>query len=614
MYFSRILFLAFLHTLFFVPTALGQAFTRLASAGDLGVGQPGGWGAAWGDYNVDGYPDLYIAARPSQLYRNNGDGTFTSVNVTHMTTTNLDQNSAVWTDVNNDGYPDLFVSHLGPGTPISPGQPLNPRRNYLYINDGPPGYTFTFVNSGDLVTSLNMTWTSSFSDFDKDGDVDLFVWGDQGDEDLFYTNDGSGGFEQVTDAAFLNPGEFSAGGQVLDMDGDGDEDILVVNFMQVSNELYRNMLAETGTATYERITTGDIVTDREQDLVASWGDTDNDGDMDVFMSVWSNRNDTFYRNDGGLTFTRIRTGPHVTDGGLSLGNAMFDFDNDGFLDIYVTEQQSFDRLYRNNGDGTFTKMTGTNGGALVNQSASGFDSGGAVADFDNDGDMDVVTPSSGGTHKIYRNETGNLNNWLHVNLVGVESNRLGIGAIVRAYARLDGTGSGTWIMRAVEGGPTGDRGQSHQRLHFGLGQAAVIDTLRVEWPSGAIDILADVEVNQIMSIEEGDFPVPISIESEASALSGVYVASPFPNPTTNSTNLSFSLESASTVHIRVFDLLGRQQLDINLGMKQQGVHAIPVSLEPLHSGLYLVRLEIHSQTKSSLHTVRVVKTDSGVQR
>ena len=587
----------------------GQAFTRLTRAGDLGVNQPGGWGAAWGDYNVDGFPDLFIVAKPSQLYRNNGNGTFSLVTVPHMTTTSLDQNSAVWTDVNNDGFPDLFVSHLGPGTPIPQGQPLNPRRNFLYINDGPPSFSFTLVNSGDLVSLLNMTWTSSFSDYDKDGDVDLFVWGDQGDEDHFFTNDGNGMFEQVTDAAFLNPGEFSAGGQVLDMDGDGDEDILVINFQAVNNELYRNMLSETGSATFERITTGDIVNDREQDLVASWGDTDNDGDLDVFMSVWSNRNNTFYRNDGDLNFTRIRTGPHVTDGGLSLGNAMFDYDNDGFLDIYVTDQQSFDQLYRNNGDGTFTKVTGADGGGIVTQSATGFDSGAAVADFDNDGDMDLVSPSSVSTHKIYRNEIGNQNNWLHVNLIGETSNSLGIGAVVRVNVKLDGSGEGSWLMRVVEGGPTGDRGQSHQRLHFGLRQATSIDSMLIEWPSGNVDALAGVDVNQIMTIREGDFPVPISIELENNLHQGIIVSPPYPNPSTSITNLRFSLASTSTIRVRVFDLLGRNRLDLDVGIKHKGIHSIPIALEPLDNGVYLLRLETHSESRASNYTMRIVKAD-----
>jgi len=571
-----------------------QTFTRLFDAGDLTTGQPGGTGAAWADYNLDGFVDLFIASNPGQLYRNNGDATFTSVQVSHMTTFSGNVNSAVWTDVNNDGNPDLFVSHLGPGTPVPPGGQLNPRPNFLYINQGPPSFGFSRITEGDLTSTQNMTWTSSFSDYDNDGDVDLFVWGDQGDEDLFYKNDGTGSFASVSGLPFLKPGAFSAGGQLADMDGDGDQDILVVNFMRTNNELYRNLLTETGTASFEAVTEGAIVFDNEDDLVASWGDVDNDGDLDVFMSVWNNRNNSLYLNEGNLEFTRVAAGPHVSDGGFSLGNVMFDYDNDGDLDIYVIQQQGVDRLYRNEGDGTFVKMTGDDVGDIISLSGAGSDSGTAVADVDNDGDLDVVNPTFGSAHKLFRNDIGQDNHWLKIDLVGVQSNRLGIGAVVRAKAAMGDAEEpvDVWQMRMMHGGPTGDRAQSHQRIHFGFGDTSTIDSLRIEWPSGAVDVLTNVQADQLLEIEEGSHPESVGVDTPHELPSLAHIGPNWPNPFDRRTQSTLTLERTARVGVTVIDPLGRVRETRTLGWLPPGDHTVQWPVAHLAAGTYAFRVDV----------------------
>lgn len=478
-----------------------QTFTRVLDAGPPVQGATTSLGCSWGDVNHDGWPDLYITDRPTgKLYINQGDGRFQTGGSGHLVSFPGDQNSAIWGDANNDGYTDLYVSHLGPGTPIQAGQPLNPRVNFMYLNTGPPSFDLVRSEMGELESALNMTWTSEFGDFDNDGDLDLLVPGDQGDQDLFFENR-NGSFVQRLDLAFLVPGSFSAAGNFVDMDGDSDQDLLVVNFMRVNNELYRNNLIETGSATFEAVDTA-ISRDRDEDLSPSWGDYDNDGDLDAFLSVWSNRDNELFRNDGNLSFTEVTDGIVVNDNGWSLGNAWLDFDNDGDLDLFVSDTQGPERLYRNNGDDSFTRLPGSQLGDLSVD--PGFTTGVAVADYDNDGDLDIFVPVTNGVNALYRNE-GGTNNWTLMTCRGTRSNRSAIGTQVRLET--DIFGKPLIQVRQVHGGPTGDRGQSSQRLHFGLGDASAIGLTTISWPSGRTQYAHQLAVNQIIEAVEGQ-PLP----------------------------------------------------------------------------------------------------------
>lgn len=140
----------------------GQAFTRVTDA--LVRPNTSAWSSSWGDVNGDGLMDRFVVSQPNELHLNNGDGAFTRITSGHAVTFRGNQNSSLWIDYDNDGYLDLYVSHLGPGTPIPPGAPLNPRVNFLYRNSGPSTYTLAPVQDDALTTTLNMTWTSSWSD------------------------------------------------------------------------------------------------------------------------------------------------------------------------------------------------------------------------------------------------------------------------------------------------------------------------------------------------------------------------------------------------------------------------------------------------------------------
>jgi hypothetical protein len=231
----------------------------------------------------------------------------------------------------------------------------------------------------------------------------------------------------------------------------------------------------------------------------AWGDYDNDGFLDLFVTNPNSGGNRLYRNLGDSTFERITSGNIVTDRAESLGCAWGDYDNDGFLDLFVINglfgpQNNF--LYRNNGDGTFTKITS---GSLAND--GGASSGIGWGDYDNDGFLDLFVANGllgpAQVNFLYRNN-GNSNNWVKVKCVGTLSNRAGLGAKVRLKAII--AGQSRWQMRQIDGGD-GSSGGSLE-AHFGLGDATIIDTLRIEWPSGIVQELHDVATNRFLTVTE----------------------------------------------------------------------------------------------------------------
>ena len=418
-------------------------FTKLTTAIGNNVALATGNGTTWGDYDNDGDLDCYIACATSILYRNNGSGVFAAVTsgVIAQYTANRGW-AAAWGDLDNDGDLDLAVTHPAgfvPGTPTT---------NHLYLNNGPPNYTFTRVTTGPIVTGLSAYTVGTWSDYDQDGDIDYFI--------------GAGLANGTTQPDFL----------------------------------YRNLLKETGAASFERITEAPIATDLQDGQVWNWIDYDNDGDLDAYLTNWggtlggmANR---LYRNDGG-TFTSITAGAIVTDADISLSSVWGDFDNDGDLDCYVANDNfQTNRYYSNNGDGTFTSQDNALTEVATHRGAS-------AGDYDNDGDLDLYADGPGTNRALYRNDSDNGNHWLKVRLVGVASNRSGIGARVRARAQI---GAGTvWQLREVSA-QNAFNGQNSLLAHFGLRAAALVDRLVIEWPSGIVQTLSNVAADQLITVTE----------------------------------------------------------------------------------------------------------------
>ena len=297
-------------------------------------------------------------------------------------------------------------------------------------------------------------------------------------------------------------GGLFAGFDWADYDNDGDADLFVPNSSKGrirDNRFYRN----NGDGTFTKVLGDSIVLEGGYSNGAAWGDYDNDGFFDLFVAngeafFGGPRNNYLYHNNGDGTFTPVSHSIVANDGGTSWSGRWGDFDNDGFLDLFVGNvgfplSSSF--LYRNNGDGTFSKVTCK----PTREPANTFNP--SWTDFDNDGFLDLFMPMTAFRPSLlFRNNvrnTGNANHWLTLKPVGVVSNRSAIGAKVRVRAVIGGRPQ--WQLRQISGAAFGQGGL---RAHFGLGTATSADVVRIEWPSGIVQELKDVPADRILTLNE----------------------------------------------------------------------------------------------------------------
>jgi hypothetical protein len=490
--------------IFLAPAAVAQlnADSNFAKAPALPNGGSGAIGVAWGDFNNDGYPDLFLVPnvfpQGGRLFENNRDGTFTLVTAGAMAS-NTSGFGAAWADFKNSGNLDLIVGAAN--------------ADYVYVGDGSGGFTESFT-SGIGISPASQFYPA-WADFDGDGFVDVFVangfgasFGVAGPNSLF-RNNGDGTFTAVT-GSILSSDVASASQCAVwaDYDNDGLPDLFVANARNFSNNslqesfLYHNL----GHGSFEKVTTGPLVTTLAGLNSAAWADYDNDGFLDLFVcgegtgTVAQKR--TLYHNDGKGGFAEATSAGSIdSDADFDEGCAWEDYDNDGYIDLVVSSGGSAGArnlsLYHNNGDGTFTEVTL---GALVNSPGDG--GGLAWADVNNDGFPDLFVANfqqwATAPNALWINK-GNSNNWLTITCMGTVSNRAAIGAKVRVHATIGG--KAMWQMRVIGTG-AGYASQNELRAHFGLGDATVADEVRIEWPSGIVQTLSNVAVKQFLTVTE----------------------------------------------------------------------------------------------------------------
>jgi hypothetical protein len=263
----------------------------------------------------------------------------------------------------------------------------------------------------------------------------------------------------------------------------------------------------------------------------AWGDYDNDGWLDLCVGNFYGENNSLFHNNRDGTFTKITNSIVALDGGTTKGVAWGDYDNDGWLDLFVSNLGPFDPrtfqnlgkepnfLYHNNGDGTFTKIAS---GSLVNE--LGNCGGAAWGDYDNDGFLDLFVANgffvTNANNVLYRNN-GNSNSWLNLRLIGTVSNRSAIGAKVRVLATI--RGKTFWQLREISGGSSFGS-QNDMRANFGLGDATNTDIVRIEWPSGLVQTMTNVPAKQFLTVFEHQEPFPTnrpSFTSESRSTGGV---------------------------------------------------------------------------------------------
>lgn len=567
-----------------IQTALGQepTFTKITS-GD--IVNDGGWNYAmsWADFNGDDLPDLFITnndgdnGKQNFLYLNNGDATFEKLDEGPVVSDGGSSYSCTAADVNGDGFTDLFVANYN-------------ENNFLYFSNGDG--TFEKITDGAIVNNGGKSAGASWVDYDLDGYADLYV-ANRDQPNFLYHGVGPGFFEKITTGTIVTESANSSGCAWGDYDNDGYPDLYVAN-SGAASRLYHN----NADGTFSSVEEEPFITDVSSCSGCSWGDCDNDGDLDLFISTGQlgMYNNWFYINNGDGSFLKISDSPLVNEATWSSGSAWGDYDKDGDLDLAVGGYDGNNLLYNNDGTGNFTKVE-TN--AFVND--GNYTEGLAWADADNDGDLDIFTAKNnyfGGHNSFFLND-GNDNNWLKVKAVGYSlyaTSSQAFGARVYVYATI--AGQFTAQMREItfqSGG--GQGGQNEWIQFFGLGDASIVDSVVVQWMGATF---ADYEVtpNQTKLMEIFITNTP---ELKGKTNQQLLV---FPNPATGEFNIQLAEPDENSV-IMITNLAGQIVCSIPIN-KDSG--PMKLSVAPgefaMKPGIYF----IHQVNKQNMITQKFVLT------
>jgi enediyne biosynthesis protein E4 len=433
-------------------------------------------GVCVGDYNNDGWLDIYVTCLgPNRLFRNNGDGTFTEVGKDLGVDDDRWSAGCGFADYNGNGRLDLYVANyvdfklddlpeFGKGSfcqyrgiPVQCGpRGLPGAGNALFRNDGARFVDVSEeagVHDPDGNYGLGVIWT----DLNRNGFPDLFVANDAR-PNLLFENNGDGTF---TELGFIS-------GTAVGEDG-----------------------SEQGC------------------MGVAVGDYDRDGDLDIFISNFSDEYNVLYRQERPFVFTDVSFASRTAESSFPFvgwGTEFVDFNNNGWLDLFVANGHVYPQvdnvnlgtsyaqrklLYRNNGDGTFVEAAANHGDALMQPRVS---RGAAFGDLDNDGDIDVVVNDLDGFPMILRNDGGNRKNWLRVRLKRDGPNRFGLGAWVKVQ-------TGEFVQSSEVRSGSSYLSQNDLRQHFGLGDATMVDRVEVHWPDGEVTIRENVEVNRELIVQ-----------------------------------------------------------------------------------------------------------------
>jgi enediyne biosynthesis protein E4 len=523
-----------------VTSKAGITFVHTSGAsGEKYMVETFGSGVAWIDYDNDGFPDLYFVngapGAANALYHNNKDGTFTDVTqragvaasgAAEGPGAKAYKTGVAVGDYDNDGFLDLYVTAFGP--------------NILYRNNGDGTFTDVTTKAGVAGGANEWSTSTGFVDYDRDGRLDLYVVNYldyrleenlycglrkegyrmychptqfDGTADRLFHNNGDGTFTDVSKkAGIANPAGKGLGLTFCDYDRDGDPDIYVANDT-VRNFLYRN----NGDGTFTDVAYGagvgfDSNGKPQAGMGTDCADVDGNGYPDIFVTNFSEELNALYLNRGDGTFEDVSatTGMNAAFLALGFGTKMYDYDNDGDLDIHVTNGHVIDnvKLYQpnltyaqkdflfENVGGKFRDVTARGGPALQ---AERIGRGLAIADFDNDGNLDIAITSLGQHPVLLRNQGVQHGNWIILRAKGKKSNTFGLGATVKVQ-----TSQGVQVREINN--VASYLSSNDIRLQVGVGAAPIIQQIEILWPSGTRQVLRDVAVNQILAVEEPETP------------------------------------------------------------------------------------------------------------
>jgi predicted nucleotidyltransferase len=591
-----IFLLQFLFAAFLFPQ---EQFTEQTSISLPGVGNSS---VAWGDYDNDGDLDIlltgytgYPTAPRSEIYRNNGNNTFTEQTSIYLT--GVDYSSVAWGDYDNDGDLDILLTGAG----------ADPSK--IYRNNG----NNTFSEQTEISLTGIYYGSVAWGDYDNDGDLDILLTGfsSPGQVSKIYRNNGNNTFSEQTEISLT--GVYYSSVAWGDYDNDGDLDILLTGAINISNgqavsKIYRN----NGDNTFTEQTSISLAAVYYGSV--AWGDYDNDGDLDILLTGWAGTLvSKIYRNNGDNTFTE-QTGISLT--GVCWGSVAWgDYDNDGDLDILLTGYLNGGRvskIYRNNGDNTFTEQSSISLRAVHSSSV-------ALADYDNDGDMDILLTGSTidtTVSKIYRNNniTPNTQPIPPSNLQSVFSGQdvtFSWDKSTDNETPQNGLRYNLVIGSAPDAvntlSPMSDRNTGFRRVinlgntnHNNSWTIKGLDLLHTYyWSVQAIDNcfaasdFAPEQSFRLTSIEGEQFnKLPTEYE----------LIQNYPNPFNPSTTIRYSIINPELVRIKIYDILGREVKTLVNELKQTGNYEVQFDASGLASGIYLYRIESGSfvQTKKMI--------------
>ncbi len=519
----------------YFPVLQAQTFQDITLAAGIDhhveVREAIGGGVAFFDFDNDGDEDIYLNGGLSadKLYQNNGDGTYTDIAFTAGLGNSFGPytTSVITGDVDNDGYREIFV-----GTWDYPNQE-NPRS--LFYKNNTDG-TFTEMGIPAGLENVTSTMGASFFDVNLDGFLDLYTvsyildagaiieegvitgFSHECHHNQLFLNNGDFTFTDVTDTYGVDNTGCSLAVLASDYDQDGDQDLFLINdfgeYIE-PNALFQNQYPNNYFTDSSPATGTDIAL---YGMGIASGDYNRDGIFDYYITNLG-RN-VLFQGDG-TSYTDVATqagveNTNTADGLLTTGwgTAFMDIDNDGWEDLFVangrvpaapfiaTGEQDPNKLYRNNGDGTFEDISTFAGIEDINRNR-----GMAYADIDNDGDLDIMVNTENESFEedaravLYRNDNNNNNNWIKFKLTGVLCNRDAYGAIIRCFE-----GNNTYI-REIHGGSS-HASQHSSIVHIGLADAVKIDSIHIDWPGGDTQVLYELDVNQTHCITQELIPLP----------------------------------------------------------------------------------------------------------
>jgi enediyne biosynthesis protein E4 len=504
-----------------------------------------GASVAIADYDGDNFDDIFVTDSgvngKNHLYHNNGNLTFTDVGEQAGVASGNDEQNAsadsLWFDYNNDGRPDLLVVRFG--------------HNLLFENLG-NGKFKDVTRTAGLYRYMNAITALAF-DYDRDGDLDLFIGcyfqpvnifqpntsrffpesfetANNGGGVTVYRNNSDGTFTDVTEKVGLSLSGWTLDLGHADADNDGDDDLYVAADFGTDRFFVNN-----GNGTFTDITQSAIGIDTKKGMNVDWGDFDNDGWLDVYVTNitddYMQEGNFLWHNNGNLTFTDVARETGTYNTGWGWGAKFFDYDNDGWLDLYVVNgwisagKESYvpdifamittpdidfadarnwppmgnkslsgyqkKRLFHNEHGELFKDQAARHGLDSIRDGR-----GIGVADFDNDGRLDLFVANANAEPFLYHNTSPRRTHWVQFLLEGTKSNRSAVGAQIRL------TANGTTYLRFVSGGNS-FAGQSSARVHFGLAEATKIDRVEVRWPSGQRQVITGLAVDRLHMIKEG---------------------------------------------------------------------------------------------------------------